>query len=236
MPFSRTELLLGAAAMERLRASHVLIFGVGGVGGYAVEALARSGVGALTLVDADTVALSNLNRQIIALRSTVGQLKVDVAAQRIHDINPDCQVTTKPMFYLPENADQIPLQQYDYVIDCVDTVTAKLEIIRRCHAAGVRLISSMGAANKLDPTRFCVADISQTSIDPLARILRKKLRKEGIQHLKVVYSEEAPIVAPAAITESSDRPTLASVAFVPPAAGLAIAAEVVKDLIGSTAQ
>lgn len=236
MPFSRTELLLGAAAMERLRASHVLIFGVGGVGGYAVEALARSGVGALTLVDADTVALSNLNRQIIALRSTVGQLKVDVAAQRIHDINPDCQVTTKPMFYLPENADQIPLQQYDYVIDCVDTITAKLEIIRRCHAAGVRLISSMGAANKLDPTRFRVADISQTSIDPLARILRKKLRKEGIHHLKVVYSEEAPIVAPAAITESSDRPTLASVAFVPPAAGLAIAAEVVKDLIGSTAQ
>lgn len=236
MPFSRTELLLGAAAMERLRASHVLIFGVGGVGGYAVEALARSGVGALTLVDADTVALSNLNRQIIALRSTVGQLKVDVAAQRIHDINPDCQVTTKPMFYLPENADQIPLQQYDYVIDCVDTVTAKLEIIRRCHAAGVRLISSMGAANKLDPTRFRVADISQTSIDPLARILRKKLRKEGIHHLKVVYSEEAPIVAPAAITESSDRPTLASVAFVPPAAGLAIAAEVVKDLIGSTAR
>lgn len=236
MPFSRTELLLGAAAMERLRASHVLIFGVGGVGGYAVEALVRSGVGALTLVDADTVALSNLNRQIIALRSTVGQLKVDVAAQRIHDINPDCQVTTKPMFYLPENADQIPLQQYDYVIDCVDTITAKLEIIRRCHAAGVRLISSMGAANKLDPTRFRVADISQTSIDPLARILRKKLRKEGIHHLKVVYSEEAPIVAPAAITESSDRPTLASVAFVPPAAGLAIAAEVVKDLIGSTAQ
>ena len=236
MPFSRTELLLGAAAMERLRASHVLIFGVGGVGGYAVEALARSGVGALTLVDADTVALSNLNRQIIALRSTVGQLKVDVAAQRIHDINPDCQVTTKPMFYLPENADQIPLQQYDYVIDCVDTITAKLEIIRRCHAAGVRLISSMGAANKLDPTRFRVADISQTSIDPLARILRKKLRKEGIHHLKVVYSEEAPIVAPAAITESSDRPTLASVAFVPPAAGLAIAAEVVKDLNGSTAR
>ena len=236
MPFSRTELLLGAAAMERLRASHVLIFGVGGVGGYAVEALARSGVGALTLVDADTVALSNLNRQIIALRSTVGQLKVDVAAQRIHDINPDCRVTTKPMFYLPENADQIPLQQYDYVIDCVDTITAKLEIIRRCHAAGVRLISSMGAANKLDPTRFRVADISQTSIDPLARILRKKLRKEGIHHLKVVYSEEAPIVAPAAITESSDRPTLASVAFVPPAAGLAIAAEVVKDLNGSTAR
>ena len=236
MPFSRTELLLGAAAMERLRASHVLIFGVGGVGGYAVEALARSGIGALTLVDADTVALSNLNRQIIALRSTVGQLKVDVAAQRIHDINPDCQVTTKPMFYLPENADQIPLQQYDYVIDCVDTITAKLEIIRRSHAAGMRLISSMGAANKLDPTRFRVADISQTSIDPLARILRKKLRKEGIHHLKVVYSEEAPIVAPAAITESSDRPTLASVAFVPPAAGLAIAAEVVKDLIGSTAQ
>ena len=234
MPFSRTELLLGAAAMERLRASHVLIFGVGGVGGYAVEALARSGVGALTLVDADTVALSNLNRQIIALRSTVGQLKVDVAAQRIHDINPDCQVTTKPMFYLPENADQIPLQQYDYVIDCVDTVTAKLEIIRRCHAAGVRLISSMGAANKLDPTRFRVADISQTSIDPLARILRKKLRKEGIHHLKVVYSEEAPIVAPAATTESSDRPTLASVAFVPPAAGLAIAAEVVKDLNSKT--
>ena len=233
MPFSRTELLLGAAAMERLRASHVLIFGVGGVGGYAVEALARSGVGALTLVDADTVALSNLNRQIIALRSTVGQLKVDVAAQRIHDINPDCLVTTKPMFYLPENADQIPLQQYDYVIDCVDTITAKLEIIRRCHAADVRLISSMGAANKLDPTRFRVADISQTSIDPLARILRKKLRKEGIHHLKVVYSEEAPIVAPAAITESSDRPTLASVAFVPPAAGLAIAAEVVKDLIGA---
>lgn len=221
--FSRTRLLLGEEALERLHRARVIVFGVGGVGGYAVEVLARSGVGTLALVDNDRVSLTNLNRQLIALHSTLDRLKVDVFEERILDINPACKVEKFPMFYLPENADEIDLTRYDYVIDCIDTVKAKLELIRRCHRLGVPVISSMGAANKLDPTAFRVSDISKTSMDPLAKVLRKTLRKEGILHFKVVYSEEQP---------QQQAALLASCAFVPAAAGLIIGGEVVKDLKG----
>ena len=236
--FSRTRLLFGSAAVDKLADCHVAVFGVGGVGGYVTEVLARSGVGALDLIDSDRVCLSNINRQIIALHSTIGQLKVDVAKARIHDINPDCKVHTYPTFYLPENADEFDLSQYDYVVDCIDTVTAKLEIIRRCHKLGVPVISSMGAANKMDATAFRVADIEQTQMDPLAKIIRKKLRKEGIRGLKVVFSEEQPLQPikekdDAADPTATNRPRAipASNAFVPAAAGLVIGGEVVKDLI-----
>ena len=234
--FERTRLLLGSVAMERLAQSHVAVFGVGGVGGHAVEVLARSGVGAITVVDSDRVSLSNVNRQIIALLSTVGEYKVDVAERRIHDINPDCRVTALRQFYLPENADTIDLSQYDYVVDCVDTMKAKLELIRRCKAQGVRIISSMGAANKLDATAFRVSDIEATVNDPLARIIRKRLRKEGISGLKVVWSDEEPITAETSANEEipEGRHTIpASNAFVPAAAGLIIGGEVVKDLCGT---
>jgi tRNA A37 threonylcarbamoyladenosine dehydratase len=253
--FSRTRMLLGAEAIERLGRSHVAVFGVGGVGGYVVEVLARSGVGQLDLYDNDDVDITNLNRQIIALHSTLGQPKVEVARQRVLDINPDCQVTAHQMFYLPENADDVDLTAFDYVVDCIDTVTAKLELIRRCHAAGVPLICSMGAANKMDPTAFRVADITKTNMDPLAKVIRKKLRKLGIPHLKVVYSDESPmkpIASPASAagsdlsadsksspsssdnkgqTKSSRRSVPASNAFVPAAAGLVIGGEVIKQLI-----
>lgn len=238
--FSRTQLLFGREALERLAKAKVAVFGVGGVGGYAVEVLARSGVGTLALVDNDCVSLSNLNRQLIALHSTVGRLKVDVFAERIHDINPDCIVRKFPMFYLPENADEIALTDYDYVVDCIDTVKAKLELIRRCHRLDIPIISSMGAANKLDPTAFRVSDISKTSMDPLAKVLRKTLRKEGILHFKVVYSEEEPrqpIIEDEesrreaeALAANGRRSLPASCAFVPAAAGLIIGGEVVKEL------
>ena len=220
--FTRTELLLGPEAMERLSRSRVIVFGVGGVGGYVVEVLARSGVGMLALVDNDRVAPSNLNRQIIALHSTLGRLKVDVLEERIHDINPRCEVRKFPMFYLPENADAIQLENYDYVVDCIDTVKAKLHLVRRCHQLQKPFICSMGAANKLDPTAFRVSDISKTANGPLARVLRKTLRREGIEHFKVVYSEELPVRTVA--------DTLPSCAFVPAAAGLVVGGEVVKDL------
>ena len=226
--FSRTELLLGAEAIQRLQASHVTVFGVGGVGGYVAEALARSGVGAIDLIDPDKVTITNLNRQIYALHSTIGQLKVDVAEERILDINPECVIRKFPLFYLPENADQVPLADSDYVIDCIDTITAKIELIRRCHELNIPLICSMGAANKLNPMGFRVADINETNIDPLARIIRKKLRKLNIPHLKVVYSEESPVIQHS--LEEQNRPVPASVAFVPAAAGLLIAAEVVREL------
>ena len=231
--FARTQLLLGSEAMERLAHSSVAVFGIGGVGGHAVEVLARSGVGAITLIDSDRVSLTNVNRQIIALLSTVGEYKVDVAERRIHDINPDCRVTVCRQFYLPENADNIDLAAFDYVLDCVDTVKAKLELIRRCHALAVPIISSMGAANKLDPTAFRVADLEDTAVDPLARIIRKKLRKEGICHLKVVYSEEMPMEPAELSTEDlpEGRHTIpASNAFVPATAGLIMGGEVVKAL------
>lgn len=219
--------------MDKLAKAHVAVFGIGGVGGYVVEVLARSGIGALTLIDKDVVDVTNLNRQIIALHSTVGQPKVEVARQRVLDINPDCRVTTFEMFYLPENADSFDFSQYDYVVDCVDTVTAKLDLIRRCHEQQVPLLSCMGAANKMDATAFRVADIYKTNMDPLAKIIRKKLRKLGIPQQKVVYSEEEPMTPAEVSTETkpTGRPVPASNAFVPAAAGLVAGGEVVKDLI-----
>ena len=228
--FSRTRMLLGDAAMARLKQARVAVFGVGGVGGHAVEALARSGVGALDLVDSDRVALSNLNRQIVATRDTLGMLKVEAAKQRILSINPDCRVKTYPIFFLPETADQFDFSQYDYVVDAIDTVTGKLRLIEAAMAAGVPVISSMGAGNKLDPTAFRVADISETSVCPLARVMRRELRKRGIDHVKVVYSTE-PALSPApADEETRRRATPGSTAFVPAVAGLILAGEVVKDI------
>jgi tRNA A37 threonylcarbamoyladenosine dehydratase len=238
--FSRTEMLLGKPALEMLKGSRVAVFGVGGVGGYVVEVLARSGVGELTLIDNDRVSITNINRQLYALLSTIGEYKVDVAEKRIHDINPQCILHKYQMFYMPENADKIDLSQFDYVVDCIDTITAKLELIKRCHALQIPIISSMGAANKLDPTGFRVTDIQKTKMDPLAKVIRKKLRQLHIPHLKVVYSEEEPlrpIEQDAANTENdtqdsnSRRSVPASNAFVPAAAGLIIGGEVVKDLI-----
>lgn len=228
--FSRTAMLMGHAALDVLRASKVAVFGVGGVGGYAVEALARSGVGTLHLYDNDLVSESNINRQIIATHSTVGRLKVEVARERVKDISPACQVEVFPMFYLPENANGVDLSAYDYVLDCVDTVKAKLELIRRCHKLGVPLISCMGAANKIRANAFKVVDLSKTSVDPLAKVLRKQLRKEGIEHVKVVFSEEEPL-SPLCPTEVEGRPIPASNAFVPASAGLLMGGEVVMDLI-----
>lgn len=239
--FSRTEMLIGTDALNKLRHSKVIIFGVGGVGGYVCEALARSGVGEIHLVDNDIVSITNINRQILALLSTVGRDKVDVAEERIADINPQCVVRKYKMFYLPENADDIDLSQMDYVVDCIDTVKAKLELARRCHRLGVPFISSMGAANKMNPAAFHVLDIQKTQMDPLAKVIRKQLRREGILHMKVVCSEEKPM-KPAdvegSIGETQDKAkdnthkqVPASNAFVPAAAGLVIASEVVKDLI-----
>lgn len=236
--FSRTELLMGAEAMERLKNSRVAVFGIGGVGGYTVEALARSGVGTLDLIDNDTVCLTNLNRQIYALHSTVGRYKVDVAAERISDICPDIKVNVHRCFFLPETADRFDFTQYDYVVDAIDTVTGKLEIIKRAKAAGVPVISAMGAGNKLDPTAFRVTDIYKTQVCPLARVMRNSLRKLGIKDVKVVYSEELPAKPADACREecAGERETAVrrdipgSNAFVPSVAGLIIASEVIKDL------
>ena len=242
--FSRTERLLGADGMERLYGARVAVFGVGGVGGYAVEALARSGVGALDLIDDDQVCLSNLNRQIIATHSTLGQYKVDVARDRILDINPAATVRVYRTFYTPEVAHQFDFTQYDYVVDAIDTVTGKLGLVMQAHEAGVPIISSMGAGNKLDPSAFRVADIYQTSVCPLARVMRKELRKRGIRHLKVVYSEEVALVpfpdpeeepstdASQLRTGAPKRQSPGSCAFVPAVAGLILAGEVIKDLAG----
>ncbi len=229
--FSRTRMLLGEEAMARLARARVAVFGVGGVGGYVVEALARSGIGALDLIDSDRVVLSNLNRQIIATRNTLGMLKVDAAKARVLSVNPDCAVRTWPVFYLPETADQFDFSQYDYVVDAIDTVAGKLQLIEAAKAAGTAVISSMGAGNKLDPTAFRVADISETSVCPLARVMRRELRKRGVEHVKVVYSTE-PALSPApADGDTHRRATPGSVAFVPSVAGLIIAGEVIKDLI-----
>ena len=234
--FIRTELLLGAQAMEKLRNSRVAVFGVGGVGSYAVEALARSGVGALDLIDDDRVSLSNINRQLIALRSTVGEYKVDAAAKRIADINPDCVVRVYKTFVTPDTIGEFDFTVYDYVIDAIDTVSGKLALAEQAARAGVPAISSMGAGNKLDPTAFEVADIYKTSVCSLARVMRRELRKRGIDRLKVVYSREEAMT-PAALDNVDDggahqkRQTPGSAAFVPSVAGLIIAGEVVKDLI-----
>ncbi|MBQ6164011.1 MAG: tRNA threonylcarbamoyladenosine dehydratase [Clostridia bacterium] len=239
--FIRAELLLGAEAMHKLKNAHVAVFGIGGVGGYAVEALARSGVGELTLVDADRVDISNINRQIIALTDTVGMMKTEAAARRIAQINPDCAVHIKDVFYLPETAGEFDFSIFDHVIDAVDTVSAKLSIVTECDRLGVPVISAMGAGNKLDPTAFEVADISETSVCPLARVMRKELRKRGIEHLKVVYSKEEAAVPDETLEEEALRASAASgstrrsvpgsVAFVPSVAGLILAGEVVKDLV-----
>lgn len=235
--FSRTELLLGSEAMQKLKNSRVAVFGVGGVGGYSVEALARSGVGAIDLIDNDTVSLTNINRQIIATLDTVGRYKVDVAEERIKSINPDCKVVKHKCFFLPETADEFDFNDYDYVVDAIDTVKGKLEIIVRAKQAETMVISSMGAGNKLDPTAFEVADISKTSVCPLAKTMRVQLRKMGINHLKVVYSKEAPVVprynedSALEQAESVRRALPGSTAFVPSVVGLIIAGEVVKDLI-----
>ena len=227
-------MLLGANAMERLKSARVAVFGVGGVGGYIVEALARSGIGALDLVDMDTVAESNLNRQIIALHSTIGQYKTDVAKQRIIDIAPDCTVRVYHTFFLPETANSFDFSQYDYVADAIDTVSGKLALAQKAQDAGVPIISAMGAGNKLDPTAFEVADIFSTSVCPLARVMRAECRKRGIRKLKVVYSKEPPVSLKCDCKDAGDRrSTPGSAAFVPSVAGLIIAGEIVKDLIGN---
>jgi len=230
--FIRTEMLIGEEGLKKLLSSHVCVFGVGGVGGYVVEALARSGVGKLDLVDADTVCESNINRQIIATHKTLGMYKVDAEKERILEINPGCEVNVYRMFYLPENSGQIDISVYDYVVDAVDTVSAKIEIIKKAKEAGVPVLSCMGAANKLDPTAFRVTDISKTSVCPLARVMRRELKKRGIDSLKVVYSQEQAIT-PLQLeeAESNKRVTPASIAFVPSVAGLIAAGEVIKDLI-----
>lgn len=233
--FVRTELLLGGEAMWILKRSKVAVFGVGGVGGYVTEALARSGVGAFELIDRDVVSVTNLNRQIIATWKTIGRDKTEVMAKRIREINPEAEVTLRKCFYLPETADQFDFTQYDYVVDAVDTVTAKIEIILQAQRAGVPVISSMGAGNKLDPSAFEVADIYKTSVDPLARVMRRELKKRGVRKLKVVYSKEVPIKPLGQIEadpEAGRKDVPGSSAFTPSAAGLLIASEVVKDLIG----
>ena len=244
--FSRTTLLLGKEGMARLAAARVAIFGVGGVGGYVAEALCRSGIGALDLFDDDRVCLTNLNRQIIATRKTIGKYKVDVAAERLLSINPDIKVTGRRLFYMPDTADQVDFTQYDYVVDAIDTVTAKLDIIVRCTNLNVPVISAMGAGNKLDPTQLRIADIYETSVCPLARVMRRELKKRGVKALKVAYSTEPPIrpeadeedsclnhcVCPPGTTRkcTARRDIPGSTAFVPSAMGLVIAGEIVKDI------
>ena len=228
-------MLLGEKALLQLAKSRVAVFGVGGVGGYAVEVLARSGVGAIDLYDNDVVSPSNINRQIVATTSTIGRYKVDVAVERILDINPSCMARGFKMFYVVANADEVDLSQYDYVVDCIDTVSAKMELVRRCTRLGVPIICSMGAANKLDASAFCVADISETDVDPLARIMRKRLRKEGIEHFKCVFSKEQPCkpLEPCEDADQGKRPVPASNAWVPAAAGLVLGGEVILDLVST---
>lgn len=244
--FSRTQLLLGEENMNRLSEAKVAIFGIGGVGGYVAEALARSGVGSFVLVDDDKVCLTNINRQIIATHKTVGQYKVDVMKERILDINPKAEVEVRKCFYLPENAHEFDFSTYSYVVDAVDTVTAKIEIIMRAQTAGIPVMSSMGAGNKLDPTKFQVADIYKTSMCPLARVMRQELKKRRVKRLKVVYSTEKPtrpiedmsiscrtncICPPGAAHKCTERRDIpGSIAFVPSVAGLILAGEVIKDL------
>lgn len=229
--FQRTELLLGEQAMARLKNARVAVFGVGGVGGYVVEALVRSGVGALVLVDNDQVCSSNLNRQIIATHKTIGRDKVEVMKERVLDINPECEVTIHRCFYLPETRDEFDFTQYDYVVDAIDTVTGKIELVMQAQEANVPIISSMGAGNKLNPAEFEVADIYKTSVCPLAKVMRRELKKRGVKHLKVVYSKEMPITPKKELESESRRATPGSTAFVPSVAGLIIASEVVKDLV-----
>ena len=250
--FSRTRLLIGEEAMEKLQSSRVAVFGIGGVGGYVVEALARSGVGSFDLIDDDKVCLTNLNRQIIATRATVGKYKTDVMTERILAINPKAEVVSHQCFYLPETAEQFDFSSYDYVVDAVDTVTAKIDIIMQAQAAGTPVISCMGAGNKMDPTKFEVTDIYKTTMCPLAKVMRRELKKRGVKKLKVVYSTEKAIklkddaaaggrtnciCPPGAKHKCTERRAIpGSIAFVPSVAGLIAAGEVVKDLIGFVPQ
>ena len=231
--FLRTQMLLGTAALEKLQAARVAVFGIGGVGGYTVEALARSGIGQLDVIDSDSVSVSNINRQILATHSTVGMLKVEAAKQRILDINPNCVVRTHPVFYTPETADQFDFTRYDYIVDAIDTVTGKLALVQRAMEAGTPIICCMGTGNKLDASAFEVSDISKTTMCPLARIMRKELGKRGIKHLKVVYSKEEAL-SPTGWEEEAaalgKRQIPGSVAFVPGTAGLILAGEVIKDI------
>ena len=232
--FSRTELLLGKENMEKLAAARVCIFGIGGVGGYVAEALARSGVGHLELVDNDVVCLSNLNRQIIATHETLGRYKADVMKERILSINPEAEVTVHKCFYLPETRSQFDFTNYDYVVDAIDTVAGKIALVLQAEESGTPVISSMGAGNKLDPAAFQVADIYQTSVCPLAKVMRKELKKRGVKKLKVVYSKELPVAVQndeESLHSSSRRSIPGSIAFVPSVVGLIIAGEVVKDLV-----
>lgn len=233
-PFSRTELLLGAESMEKLKKAKVAVFGLGGVGGYVAEALARSGVGALELVDHDTISITNINRQLLATHSTVGRYKAEVARERVLDINPEIVATARKTFFGPDTAGEFDFSQYSYVVDAIDTVTGKLALIAAAQRAGVPILSSMGTGNKLDPTKFQIADITKTSVCPLARIMRKECAKRGIRHLKVLFSTEDPIPPLGEPTEElpeGRRALPGSVAFVPSVAGLIIAGEVIKDLI-----
>lgn len=222
--FSRTERLIGNDGLLKLQNSNIIIFGLGGVGSYTAEALARSGVGKMTVVDKDTVDITNINRQLYALHSTVGKPKAEVAKARILDINPKCEITAIPKMYLPENSEEFNLSQYDYIIDAIDNVTAKIDLAVKAEQLGIPIISSMGTGNKLDPTAFKVSDIYKTSVCPLCRVMRTQLKKRGVKKLKAVYSEETP--------KTDGERTPASISFVPPAAGLIIAGEVIKDIIG----
>ena len=226
--FERTALLLGKASVERLARKRVAVFGVGGVGGFVCEGLVRAGVGAIDIVDKDTVALSNLNRQLIALHSTVGKNKVDVLEERLKDINKNLIIKKYKCFFLPETSETFDFREYDYVVDAIDTVTGKIELILKAKEAGVPIISAMGAGNKLDPTAFLVSDIYKTSVCPLARVMRRELKKRGVEKLKVVYSKEEPIKPQ---FEEGEEVVPGSVSFVPPVVGLIIAGEIVKDLI-----
>lgn len=236
--FNRTQLLFGAAAMEKLLGSRVAVFGVGGVGGHCIEALARSGVGCLEIVDSDIVVLTNLNRQLIATQKTIGRPKVEVMTERIREINPDCQVIAHQCFFLPENASDFDFTAYDYVVDAVDTVSAKIAIVMAAKEAGVPVISSMGAGNKINPAMFEVADIYKTSVDPLARVMRKAMKDRGVKKLKVVYSKELPLTPQLTDLDkvetkgTAQRIAPGSNAFTPSVVGLIIAGEVIKDLIG----
>ena len=232
--FSRTGLLLGGEALERLRRARVAVFGLGGVGGYTVEALARAGVGQLDLIDRDTISLSNLNRQILATHRTLGMEKTEAARQRVLEINPEAVVRVYPVFYTPDTAADFDFTQYDYIVDAIDTVTAKLALVEQAQAAGTPIICCMGTGNKLDPTRFQVADLAKTSVCPLARVMRRELGKRGIRHVKVVYSQEEALTPTGWEEEAASlgkRQIPGSVSFVPGAAGLILAGEVIKDLV-----
>ena len=235
-PFSRTQFVLGSQAMEKLKKARVAVFGLGGVGGYVAEALARSGVGALDLIDHDTISITNINRQILATHASIGRSKAEAAKERVLAINPEIRATAWEVFYSPDTADIFDFTQYDYVVDAIDTVTGKLALVLACQEAGTPIISSMGTGNKLDPTKFQIADISQTSVCPLARIMRKECRKRGIEKLKVLFSTEDPIPSDPSAVSSEELPEgrralPGSIAFVPSVAGLIIAGEVIKDLI-----